>query len=345
MKNLVDKLYKTHNLSENEFLKLLNNRNDDIASYLSDKARQTALSVYGNKIYIRGLLEITNYCKNDCYYCGIRHSNPHCERFRLSADEIYNCCENGYNLGFRTFVMQGGENGGYSDDELTKIVSHIRKKYPDCAITLSVGEKSKQIYQQYFDAGANRYLLRHETADDEHYKKLHPKEMSLAHRKQCLFDLKDIGYQVGTGIMVGSPFQTNKNIVHDLLFMKTLNPQMIGIGPFVSQKDTPFHDKKNGSAELTCYLLSILRLMFPNALIPATTALGTIKQNGREKGILSGANVIMPNLSPVSTRKKYLLYDNKLATGLESCEGLEELRQQIKSIGYKIVCDRGDYKL
>ena len=344
MKKLVDKIYATHTLSSTEFLNLLNNRNEDITSYLAQKARQTALSVYGNRIYIRGLLEITNYCKNDCYYCGIRHSNPNCDRFKLSVQEIFTCCENAYNKGFRTFVMQGGENGGYSDDELTRIVAAIRKKYPDCAITLSVGEKSREIYQQYFDAGANRYLLRHETADDEHYKKLHPEKMSLENRKQCLFDLKDIGYQVGTGIMVGSPYQTNENIVHDLEFMKILNPQMIGIGPFISQKDTPFHDMKNGTTELTCYLLSILRLMFPHSLIPATTALGTINDNGRELGILSGANVIMPNISPIKSRKKYLLYDNKLATGLESCEGIESLKQQIKNIGYEIVCDKGNYK-
>lgn len=344
MKELIDKLYENHNLSDCEFLQLLYNRNEESTAYIAQKARQTAVDVYGRKIYIRGLLEITNYCKNDCYYCGIRHSNSHCERFKLSAEEILDCCENGYKNGFRTFVMQGGENGGYSDDELTRIVALIRKKYPDCAITLSVGEKSRKVYQQYFDAGADRFLLRHETADDEHYKKLHPSKMLLAHRKQCLFDLKDIGYQVGTGIMVGSPYQTNENIVHDFKFMKTLNPEMIGIGPFISQKDTPFHDMKNGSAELTCYLLSILRLMFPKALIPATTALGTILENGRELGILSGANVIMPNISPVLSRKKYLLYDNKLATGLESCEGIEGLKQQIKEIGYEIVCDRGDYK-
>lgn len=344
MKKIVDKLYQTHNLSNDELYTLLCNRNEELTEYLAQKARQTAKSVYGNKIYIRGLIEITNYCKNDCYYCGIRHSNSNCDRFKLSAEEILQCCETGYQKGFRTFVMQGGENGGYSDSEITKIISLIRKKYPDCAITLSLGEKSKEVYKEFFDAGADRYLLRHETADENHYRKLHPQGMSLKHRKKCLFYLKEIGYQVGTGIMVGSPFQTIENIVHDFEFMKSLNPEMIGIGPFVSHKDTPFNNMENGSAEFTCYLLSILRLMFPHSLIPATTALGTILENGRELGILSGANVIMPNLSPVSTRKKYLLYDNKLATGLESCEGIEELKQQIKNIGYEIVCDRGDYK-
>ena len=343
MINLINKLQQTQLLDKTELSFLLNNFSPEISEYLFEKARQVSQKYFGNKIYTRGLIEFTNYCKNDCFYCGIRLSNKEVDRYRLSLNDIINCCENGYSLGFRTFVLQGGEDISYSDEDIAEIVNNIKEKFPDCAVTLSFGEKSYESYLKYFKSGADRYLLRHETANEQHYSKLHPKVLTLENRKQCLNDLKEIGYQVGTGFMVGSPYQTIENIVEDLLFIKEFSPQMIGIGPFVPHHDTPFKNHKSGSLELTLFLIGILRLMNPNALIPATTALGTIDPNGREKGILSGANVVMPNLSPVSVRKKYQLYDNKICTGEEAAECKECLSNRMKKIGYEIVVDRGDF--
>lgn len=343
--NLIEKLEATTNLTKEEMLELLSYyENDEVRNILAVKARKVALDVYGNDIYTRGLIEFSNYCRNDCYYCGIRRDNKKVERYRLLKDDILDCCKEGYDLGFRTFVLQSGEDMYYDDDLLCDIVSSIRQLYPDCAITLSLGEKDKKSYQRYFNSGANRYLLRHETANNEHYELLHPNEMSLRHRKQCLFDLKEIGYQVGCGIMVGSPYQKLEYIVEDIQFMKELQPHMIGIGPFVPHHQTPFKDEKQGSLNLTLMLLSILRLSFPNILLPATTALGTIHPRGREMGILAGANVVMPNLSPVKVRKKYELYDHKICTGEEAAECRFCLSNRIKSIGYQIVSARGDYK-
>lgn len=344
MKDLINKLEQNKILSKDEFLYLLNNITPESSNYLFTKSRNVAQKIYGKKVFIRGLIEVSNYCKNDCFYCGIRRSNKNADRYRLSFDDIISCCDLGYSLGFRTFVLQGGEDMYFSDKVLCNIISHIKSKYPDCAITLSLGERSYSSYLNLFNAGADRYLLRHETADSNHYSMLHPKNLSLEHRQKCLFALKEIGFQVGSGLMVGSPFQEIENIVQDLLFLKQLSPHMIGIGPFISHKDTPFKDKTNGSLHLTLFLIGILRLMFPNALLPATTALGTICENGRERGILAGANVIMPNLSPILNRSKYMLYDNKISTGAESAEGLKMLRDKITSIGYDICVDRGDYK-
>jgi len=343
LKKIIDKLNKNGFLEKSEFINLIENRNDENFEYLSLLARKERENVFGKKVFMRGLIEFTNYCKNDCFYCGIRKSNINAKRYRLTEDDIMECCKQGYELGFRTFVLQGGEDFHYNDDVLCRIVEHIKKDYNDCAITLSVGERSYESYKRLFDSGADRYLLRHETANNEHYKKLHPSELSLENRKECLFNLKKIGYQVGCGFMVGSPFQTVENIVEDLFFIKELEPHMIGIGPFISHCDTCFSDFENGSVELTLFLLSILRLMFKRVLLPATTALGTLDPMGREKGILAGANVVMPNLSPVSVRKKYSLYDNKICTGDEAAECNVCLRKRIKSIGYKVVDERGDY--
>ncbi len=306
------------------------------------RADETRRRFYGDKVYIRGLIEFSNYCKNNCYYCGIRAGNSGCVRYRLTREEILECCAEGYGLGFRTFVLQSGEDLSYSDKDICRIVSDIKESYPDCAVTLSIGEKSRDSYQAYFDAGADRYLLRQETADKEHYSRLHPAEMSSDNRKRCLFDLKEIGYQVGTGIMVGSPYQTEDNIREDLRFMRELQPDMIGIGPYITHKQTPFRDFENGSLDLTLRLISVLRLMFPYALIPATTALGTICHDGRERGLKAGANVIMPNLSPVRVRKLYELYENKICTGEESaqCRSCTELR--VKSAGNRIGTDIGN---
>jgi len=343
MKDLIDKLQLTHMLSKEDFLCLLSNYTLETSEYLFEKARGISKEYFNNGIYTRGLIEFTNYCKNDCYYCGIRRSNTKVDRYRLSQEDILACCDNGYTLGFRTFVLQGGEDLSYSDDDIAKMVYAIKSRHPDCAVTLSIGEKSYEAYLKYFQAGADRYLLRHETANPEHYSKLHPRSLRAENRQECLWNLKEVGYQVGTGFMVGSPYQTAENLAEDLLFIKKLNPEMVGIGPFIPHHDTPFADKNAGTLELTLFLIGILRLMLPNALIPATTALGTIDANGREKGILAGANVVMPNLSPVRVRKKYTLYDNKICTGEEAAECRGCLQNRMRKIGYELVVDRGDF--
>lgn len=340
---LIDRLHKEHTLTKEEFITLIKERNEESASYLASLAREEAVNIYGNGVFPRGLVEFTNYCKNSCYYCGIQGSNPNANRYRLSKEEILSACENGYQLGYRSFVLQGGEDPHYTDEVMVPIVAEIRKRYPDCAITLSLGERSKESYQKLYDAGADRYLLRHEAADPELYQKLHPESLSLENRIQCLWNLKEIGYAVGTGFMVGAPYQTVENLADDLLFIKELDPQMVGIGPFVPHHDTRFKEFPSGSVELTTYLVSILRLMNPHLLLPSTTALGTIDPRGREKGILAGANVVMPNLSPVAVRKDYSLYDNKICTGEEAAECAGCLGRRLASIDYQLVFSRGDY--
>lgn len=340
MKPLIDKLRINRDLSDFELKKLIDEAYD--TEYLFDTADAVRRDVYGNKVYIRGLIEISNYCKNDCYYCGIRCSNSETKRYRLNKNQILNCCENGYKIGFRTFVLQGGEDSYYTDDLLCEIISEIKERYLDCAVTLSLGERSCESYKRLYDAGADRYLLRHETADNEHYEKLHPENMSLENRKKCLFDLKEIGYQTGSGFMVGSPYQTAENLVADIRFLQELKPEMIGIGPFITHKDTPFAKFESGTVEKTLIMISILRLMFPYALIPSTTAVRTLSENGHISGLKAGANVVMPNLSPIESRKKYTLYDNKAYSQDESAEGLDNLKKEFKAAGYEIVIDRGD---
>ncbi|MFQ9516490.1 MAG: [FeFe] hydrogenase H-cluster radical SAM maturase HydE [Eubacterium sp.] len=341
---IIDKLKNKKNVQKEELRLLLETEDSEVLEYLRQCAEQVRKEIYGNSIYIRGLIEFTNYCTNDCYYCGIRKSNQNAERYRLTKEEILDCCQNGYKLGFRTFVLQGGEDGYYTKERICDIIKNIHKKFPDCAITMSIGEKTREFYEAMYEAGADRYLLRHETANQEHYKKLHPKELSLKKRKECLYTLKEIGYQVGCGFMVGSPWQTTDTLLDDLEFIKGLKPHMVGIGPFIPHKDTPFLDKKPGSLELTLRLISIIRLMNPRVLIPATTALGTINSVGRERGILAGANVVMPNLSPIDVRKKYLLYDNKICTGDEAAECRFCMERRMQNIGYQVVVDRGDYR-
>lgn len=330
--------------SDKELKEILEQDSAEIRAELAAEADAVRREYYGNEVYVRGLIEFTNYCKNNCYYCGIRGANQEAERYRLSKDEILACCHEGYALGFRTFVLQGGEDPYYTDNIICEIVSAIHQAHPDCAITLSIGEKSRESYQAYYEAGAERYLLRHETADEEHYRKLHPEGMSLAHRKQCLFDLKEIGYQVGSGFMVGSPFQTTENLIQDLRFLQDLQPDMIGIGPYINHAETPFAGYANGTLEQTLKLISILRLLFPYALIPATTALGTIHPQGRELGLKAGANVVMPNLSPVGVRKLYDLYENKICTGEEAAQCRGCLEKRVEEAGYRIVTARGDVR-
>lgn len=337
---LCRKLELERDLTDEELAFLID---DETANpVLAEAADRVRRSIYGDKVFIRGLIEFTSYCKNDCYYCGIRCSNRKAERFRLTPEQVYACCEEGYALGFRTFVLQGGEDPYFTDERICELVRTMSERYPDCAVTLSIGEKSFESYKAYREAGAKRYLLRHETADHDHYSRLHPEIMSSENRQRCLFDLKKLGYQVGSGFMVGSPYQTTENLVHDLRFLQKLDPDMVGIGPYITHKDTPFADKPSGSLELTLRLVSILRLMFPHALLPSTTALGTISPQGRELGLKAGANVVMPNLSPVEVRKKYTLYDNKICLGEEAAQCIVCLGNRVKSAGYQIVTDIGN---
>ncbi len=327
-------------ISKKELTDLISLTGDDTELYnTADKIRREH---YGDKVYIRGLIEISSYCKNNCLYCGIRAGNKNAQRYRLTEEEILSCCKEGYALGFRTFVMQGGEDNFFTDEFMCKLIYKIKSLYPDCAITLSLGERSYESYKALKSAGADRYLLRHETANDIHYSKLHPEGMKLSHRKKCLFNLKELGFQVGSGFMVGSPFQTYENLAEDLLFLKELQPQMIGIGPFIKHKDTPFKDEESGTLYLNLKMISILRIMFPKALIPSTTALSSISPEGRELGLKAGANVVMPNLSPGDVRAKYSLYNNKAYSGSEAAESLVILKELVNKAGYEVVVDRGD---
>lgn len=341
--SVIQKLLDGENLTKEQYMQLLSFMDDEeAAKKLADEAVKVRKRYYGNKVYTRGLIEFTNYCKNDCYYCGIQKSNKDAVRYRLTKEQILSCCENGHQLGFRTFVLQGGEDPYFTDERLVDIIRAIKEAFPQDALTLSLGEKSYESYKAFKQAGADRYLLRHETANEEHYKKLHPSTMSLSNRKQCLFDLRKLGYQVGAGFMVGSPGQTVETLADDLIFLKELKPHMVGIGPFVPHHSTRFAMERAGSVQQTLFLLSVIRLLLPKVLLPATTALGTMDPSGREKGILAGANVVMPNLSPVENRKQYDLYDNKICTGEEAAECRWCLQHRVESIGYEIVSDRGD---
>lgn len=343
MREIVERFLQNPDLTKEEYVELLTCAEDpESVGRLTEEAVRIRKAHYGDKVYLRGLIEFTNYCKNDCYYCGIRCGNKNAVRYRLTKEEILSCCEDGYKLGFRTFVLQGGEDIWFTDERMEEVIRAIRQGYPDCAITLSVGEKSYESYRRFKEAGADRYLLRHETANEDHYRKLHPAAMSLPKRKQCLYDLKALGYQVGAGFMVGAPYQTKECLAEDLVFLKELRPQMVGIGPFIPHHDTRFAGAQAGSVELTLFLLSVIRILLPRVLLPATTALGTLDPKGREKGLSVGANVVMPNLSPAKNRKQYDLYDNKICTGEESAQCRECLVRRVESAGYRIVDERGD---
>ena len=341
---LIDLLNKNKQLTKEQWVTLISSFSDEDRAYAAEIARKITDEKFGRKIYIRGIVEFSNICKNDCIYCGIRKSNTNVERYRLTKEQILDCCDKGYGYGFRTFVLQSGEDKFFTADKIAEIISEIKAAHPDCAVTVSMGEMSRSDYEKMFAAGADRYLLRHETADKSHYEKLHPSDMSWKNRMNCLEELKDIGYQTGCGMMIGSPFQTAQCLAEDMIFMGKFKPHMIGLGPFIPHKDTPFADHKQGSLELTLFMLSLCRIMLPNVLLPATTALGTIDPKGREMGVMAGANVVMPNLSPLNVRKKYLLYDNKICTGDESAQCISCMQRRMESIGCKIEISRGDYK-
>lgn len=344
MKDRIRRLEQDRDLPDRDLLDLIVMQDTEAEALLAQRAAAVRQQVYGRDVFIRGLIEFTNYCRNDCFYCGIRRSNACAQRYRLTREEILACCRTGYGLGFRTFVLQGGEDPFFTTERLAELVRAIKQAYPDCAVTLSVGEKDRETYQAWFDAGADRYLLRHETADEGLYRRLHPEELSLQNRMRCLRDLKDIGYQVGCGFMVGAPFQTPEMLLKDLRFLQAFQPHMAGIGPFIPHRDTPFRDCPPGTAQMTLRLLAIIRLMLPHVLLPATTALGTVQSDGRQLGMGYGANVVMPNLSPLSVRKKYALYDNKISTGEEAAESVALLKQSMAAAGYRVVTARGDWK-
>ncbi len=342
---ITEKLIDKHRLTEDECLELIRQRND---AAVTETIRAEALRLrrerFGNDVYVRGLIEFTNICKNDCYYCGIRKSNPNLIRYRLTKDEILSACEYGYSLGFRTFVLQGGEDGFFDDEILSDLIREIKNRFPDCALTLSFGERSYDSYKILKKAGADRYLLRHETADEEHYRRLHPTNMSFQNRIDCLYSLKDLGYQVGAGFMVGSPYQTPECLAKDLVFLQDFQPEMVGIGPFVPHHETKFRDFPAGSVELTLFLLSVIRILLPDVLLPATTALGTLDPGGREKGMLAGANVVMPDMTPLYRRGNYELYNNKLGLFDDTKQSFESLKKSLKAEGFSIVTARGDYR-
>lgn len=341
IKKIIDKLHINSNLDREELLYLLNNINEDDFEYIVQKADEVRKENYGNKVYMRGLIEYTNYCKKDCMYCGIRRSNKDADRYRLTFDEIMECADIGDKLGYKTYVIQGGEDAYFNDERMVEIIKGIKKRYPNNAITLSLGERSYESYKKMFEAGADRYLLRHETATKELYDSLHPGS-TMEERRKCLYDLREIGYQVGAGFMVGLPNQTNEDLVNDLLFVKEFKPHMCGIGPFIPQKETPLGNEKGGTLEKTVLMLAIVRLLLPDVLLPATTALGSIDPVGREKGIKAGGNVVMPNLSPTSVREKYALYDGKICTGDEAAECRLCIEGRMRKFGYEVEVNRGD---
>ncbi len=345
VKQLIDKLEKQKMLTKDEWVQVFTGWTEDDRGYAAQKARQISEAVFGKKVYIRGIVEFSNVCRNDCYYCGIRCSNSNANRYRLTDEEILSCCDEGYGYGFRTFVLQSGEDiKAFSPERVAEIVRRIKKAHPDCAVTLSLGELERDALVLLKQAGVDRYLLRHETANKEHYRKLHPEDMSFEHRMKCLETIKELGYQTGAGMMIGSPYQTAQCLADDMVFLGSFKPHMIGIGPFLPHKDTPFRDEPKGDYELTLFVLSLCRIMLPRVLLPATTALGTIRPNGREQGVLSGANVIMPNLSPTEVRKKYMLYDGKICTEDQSSECRLCVQARMKRIGYEVEISRGDYK-
>lgn len=344
MKEIAERLVSEHRLNAEEFRALIESCDDPTLDFLRNEAVRTAQKRFGRGIFVRGLIEISSYCRNNCLYCGLRRDNRNAERYRLTREQILECCKQGYEAGLRTFVLQGGEDAALTDEWLEAVISAIRERYPDAAITLSLGERSEESYARMYKAGANRYLLRHEAADRELYRAIHPDKMSYDNRVACIKTLKNLGYQTGMGMMVGVAGQSVEALVQDLFLMESIQPEMIGIGPFIPHHDTPFGNNAAGDMRQTLLMLAIVRLMFPDALIPSTTALASLSSDGRKQGILSGANVVMPNISPLSLRRKYAIYDNKAISGSEAVEGLNLLERELNEIGYYIDFSRGDFQ-
>ena len=341
---LIRKLACEQRLTLEQWQRIFSEYDGEDIALAMELARKTAVSRFGKRLWFRGIVEFSNICRQNCFYCGIRRDNHKVCRYRLTPEEILECCAEGYEGGFRTFVLQGGEDGWFTDERMCAIVRDIKARFPDCAVTLSLGERSRESYQALFDAGADRYLLRHETADEAHYRMLHPADQTLQNRLRCLRDLKEIGYQTGCGIMVGSPGQTPAALARDMVFMQEFAPEMIGVGPFLPHRDTPLSGEPAGSVELTLLVLALCRLMLPDVLLPATTALGTAQSDGRIRGVLAGCNVVMPNLSPAAVRKHYMLYDNKAGTGMTPEQSVRLLQTQMAGIGYEVAIGRGDYQ-
>lgn len=344
MEHLIDRLRREGGLRTEEYAALLAAAEGPAGQYAAHTAREITSERFGGGVYIRGLIEIGNYCRNDCYYCGLRRSNRTLRRYRLNTEQIVACCRKGYQAGFRTFVLQGGEDTGLSDRAVAELIALLRRTFPDCALTLSLGERSHEAYCLWREAGADRYLLRHEAADAACYAHLHPASMSQTKRMECLHRLRDLGYQTGTGMMVGAPGQTLAHLAEDLRFIERFRPAMVGLGPYLPQRNTPFAESPAGGMALTRMLLSLVRIMLPDALVPATTALATLAPDGRMQGILAGANVVMPNLSPPEVRVLYAIYDGKASSGAEAAEGIRQLEEELHAIGCHIEYGRGDFR-
>lgn len=337
---IINKLYTQKSASREELIFLLNNLNEAYTKYLLKKSNDVRKQNYGDVVYLRGIIEFTNHCKRNCLYCGIRRDNKSTDRYRLTKEEILECATLGNKLGYKTFVLQGGEDPYFTDEKMIDIIKLLKERFPQNAITLSLGERSYESYKSMYEAGADRYLLRHETASKELYEALHP-DGNFENRIKCLKDLKEIGYQVGAGFLVGLPDSNVYDMVENLLFIKELEPAMCGIGPFIPQKDTSLSKEKQGTVEETIIYLALIRLLVPDILLPSTTALGTIDPLGREKGLKAGANVVMPNLSPVSVREKYALYDGKICTGDEAAECRNCIERKIVNAGFRVEITAG----
>lgn len=336
MHDILLKAKTHHNLEKSEIIQLLNSDGNELFK-TADEVRQEFV---GDEVHLRGLIEFTNICRQTCKYCGIRRENSKVNRYRLSKDEIISMARHGVRNGFKTLVMQGGEDSFFTKDLICEIIFEIKKM--DVALTLSLGERSFEDYKAFKDAGADRYLLRIETTDKELYKSVHP-GMSFENRKRCLYDLKSLGYETGTGCLIGLPGQTVESLADDILFFKELDADMVGVGPFIPHPETPFAKSSCGSFNLALKVMAITRLLLPNINIPATTAMETLSPNGRLIALQSGANVFMPNITEGVSPSKYEIYPDK--SGINGAKNgiIGEINENLKVIG-RYVSDTKGFK-